>query len=338
VTPELRAGLEALIGRETGSPVLVAALDRLRGGTMRHAWALDVEVAVGLLAGRHRLVYLEERGGSPFPGRLDGRQEFELLRAMHRAGVRVPKPYWRVDPGDPSGVAAGLVVERVPGETLPRRILEDPALGPVREGLLGELGGELARIHALPAAAAPCLPWLPDGASPAESLLGQLDRLLGELGEPHPALDLALRWLGRRPPRAERVVLVHGDYRLGNFVVDPERGLTAVLDWELAHWGDPGEDLGWVAMRYWRGVDHPGDRGLGPRARLLAAYAAVGGHRVDPEGVRYWEVMGNLRWALITLRQAERHLRREERGLELASIGRHCAEVERELLQLLRTL
>jgi aminoglycoside phosphotransferase (APT) family kinase protein len=174
--------------------------------------------------------------------------------------------------------------------------------------------------------------------SPAELLLTRLDRLLAELGEPHPALDLALRWLGRRPPRSERVVLVHGDYRLGNFAVDAERGLTAVLDWELAHWGDPGEDLGWVAMRYWRGVDHPGDRGLGPRARLLAAYAAVGGHRVDPEGVRYWEVMGNLRWALITLRQAERHLHREERGLELASIGRHCAEVEWELLHLLRAL
>ena len=132
------------------------------------------------------------------------------------------------------------------------------------------------------------------------------------------------------------MVVVHGDYRLGNFIVDPTHGLRAVLDWELSHLGDPGEDLGWVCMRFWRCVDRPGARGLGPRQRVFDAYAGAGGQRLDPEGALYWEVFGNLRWAIVTLGQAHRHLSGEEESLELASIGRHCAEVEWELLRFLR--
>jgi aminoglycoside phosphotransferase (APT) family kinase protein len=129
---------------------------------------------------------------------------------------------------------------------------------------------------------------------------------------------------------------VHGDYRLGNVLVAPDAGLAAVLDWELCHVGDPGEDVGWVLIRFWRCVDHPGIRGLGPRERFLDAYRRASGRAFDGERLRYWEVFANFRWAVITLRQAHRHLAGHQRSLELAAIGRHCAEVERELLRLLR--
>jgi aminoglycoside phosphotransferase (APT) family kinase protein len=163
-----------------------------------------------------------------------------------------------------------------------------------------------------------------------------VERALREVEEPHPVLELALRWLRPRVPAARLLVVSHGDYRLGNVVVHPSEGLRAVLDWELVHLADPGEDLLWVCIRFWQGVDQPGRPGLGPRQRFLDGYAKVAGWRLAPEMVAYWEVFANLRWAVITLRQARRHLTGRERSLELASIGRRCAEVEWELLRLIR--
>jgi aminoglycoside phosphotransferase (APT) family kinase protein len=162
-----------------------------------------------------------------------------------------------------------------------------------------------------------------------------MERMLHAAGEPHPALELALRWLRARVPAPRPPVVCHGDYRLGNVAVHPSEGLRAVLDWELAHLGDPGEDLGWACIRFWQGVDHPGERGLGPSERFLDGYASVSGWRLAPEMIRYWEAFANLKWAAITLRQARRHLGGGERSLELASIGRRCAELEWELLRLI---
>ena len=330
----LRTGLENFIGRRAQSAVSIVSLSPLPGGTMRHAWAFDLDVASGPLAGFHRLIYLQDRGGAPLRSRLSRDDEFQVLLVMHGAGVRVPKPYWRIQSNETAGVTPGLIVERVEGETLARRLLLDAAFERVRPRLLDQMGEELARIHAVPTDALGGLSAAARGKPPAESQLAEFERALGEIGEPHPALELALRWLRGRSPQSERLVVVHGDYRLGNFVVDPGHGLSAVLDWELSHLGDPGEDLGWTCMRFWRCVDRPGAPGLGPKERFFDAYAGIHGKRVDPDWALYWEVFGNLRWAIVTLRQAQRHLLGDERSLELASIGRHCAEVERELLRL----
>ncbi|MFQ5898259.1 MAG: phosphotransferase family protein [Candidatus Methylomirabilia bacterium] len=333
----LRAGLERFIGRQVGSSVSIVALSRLPGGTMRHAWAMDVEICSGSLAGVHRLIYLQDRGGAPLHSRLRREEEFRVLSVMHGSGVRVPKPYWMLEGGDPAGIGAGLILERVEGETLGRRLVQDSAFDGVRPRLLEQIGEELARIHAVRSDAVGCLSRASIEPAPAEAQLGEVERTLREIGEPHPALELALRWLRARVPRCEQIVVVHGDYRLGNFVVDPRQGLRAVLDWELSHLGDPGEDLGWVCIRFWESVDRPGVRGLGPRQRFFDGYAAISGRRLDRELAMFWEVFANLRWAVVTLGQAQRHLSGDERSIELASIGRRCAEVEWELLHLLRS-
>jgi aminoglycoside phosphotransferase (APT) family kinase protein len=336
----LRTGLAALVGREAGAPATIEDFGPLVGGTMRHAWKLDVEILSGSLTGFHRLIYLEDREGSRLGTRkrLGREDELGLLRLMHGAGVRVPRPYWQIGEGDPTGVGPGLIVERVDGEVIARRILKDSAFETVRPRLLQQMGEELAKIHAVRADTASRLPRPGPGEAPAEVELEQVERSLGEIGEPHPALELGLRRLRQLALPCPSPVIVHSDYRLGNFLIDPERGLTAVLDWELAHLGDPGEDLGWVVMRFWRCVDRPGQRALGPRERLLDAYGAASGRRLDANRLRYWEAFANLRWAIVTLEQAHRHLSGRERSLELGMIGRHCAEVERELLRLLQGL
>lgn len=336
----VRGGLAEVLRRETGFTVSVVDFRPLLGGTMRRAWALDAEVPSGPLAGFHRLIFLEDREGSTLGSRarLGREDELGLLRLMHAAGGRVPRPYWQIREGDPAGVGPGLIVERVEGEAIARRILHDPAFEAVRPRLLEQMGEELARIHAARAGAPGGLPRPRPGQRPAEADLERTEQSLREIGEPHPALELGLRRLRQLAPDCPSPVIVHGDYRLGNVLVHPERGLAAVLDWELAHLGDPGEDLGWVVMRFWRGVDGPGRPALGPRERFLDAYLAAGGKRPDAAEMLYWEAFANLRWAAVTLEQAHRHLSGRERSLELASIGRHCAEVERELLRLLRGL
>ncbi|MDP2627456.1 MAG: phosphotransferase family protein, partial [Candidatus Rokubacteria bacterium] len=205
-----------------------------------------------------------------------------------------------------------------------------------RPRLLEQMAGALARMHVVPAEALAGLPGPASGQLPIDFQLAEVEASLRALGEPHPALELGLRWLRRDMPSCDRLVVVHGDYRLGNLVVDPHDGLRAVLDWELAHLGDPGEDVGWACMRFWRSIDRPGVPALGSRERFLEAYAAQGGRRFDTEAAHYWDVFANVRWAVITLSQAHRHLSGRERSLELASIGRHCAEVEWELMRLLR--
>lgn len=238
-----------------------------------------------------------------------------------------------------TAVDGGYVMERVEGETIPRRILRDPAFATAR-GLMARQAGEIAaRIHALPVADLPQLPG-PDGhpgatGHPALAQVEQYRGLLDAFGEPHPVFELGLRWLERNPPPPAPTTLVHGDFRNGNFVVGPE-GIRAVLDWELAHLGDPMEDLGWLCVQSWR-FREVGKRvgGFGDDADLFGGYEAAGGRAVDPDSVRYWEVFGTLKWGEMCIVQAFTHLNGLHRSVELAAIGRRVCETEWHLLELL---
>jgi aminoglycoside phosphotransferase (APT) family kinase protein len=187
-----------------------------------------------------------------------------------------------------------------------------------------------AATHAIPLAEAPALG--APGGHPAAAAVAGLEAELDRIGEPHPALELGLRWLRRHLPDPAAPGVVHGDFRLGNFLVD-EAGLVGVLDWELAHAGDPAEDLGWLCIRAWRfGEDTRPVAGCGSRDQLLAAYAAAAGRAVSREELRFWEAYGNLRWGVICLVQADRHLSGAEVSLERAAVGRRACEPEWDLL------
>jgi hypothetical protein len=166
-------------------------------------------------------------------------------------------------------------------------------------------------------------------------LLDAQRALLDSLHEPHPVFELALRWLAKQARSSRPPALVHGDYRLGNVIVGPE-GLRAVLDWELAHVGDPAEDLGWFCVRAWRfGNDRLAAGGLGSREDLVDSYVAAGGAPVDAHDLLFWEVYGTLRWGVMCVIQASVHLTGAVRSVELAAIGRRACEMEWALLELL---
>jgi aminoglycoside phosphotransferase (APT) family kinase protein len=165
--------------------------------------------------------------------------------------------------------------------------------------------------------------------------IAELDRDYRSFQWPRPVFELALRWLRDRDPGpAPEATLVHGDFRHGNLIIGPE-GLRAVLDWELAHTGDPMEDLGWICVNSWRfgEIDKPVG-GFGTREELFAGYEAAG-RRVDAERVKFWEVMGTLRWGVMCCGMMQRFRSGPEHSIERAMIGRRSSETEIDLLRLL---
>ena len=307
--PPLTERLSALLGTE------VTDLQRMLGGASRQTWSFR--------AGADELVARCDPPSSPghsAPHAGSMALEASLLRAAEAAGVPVPQVVAAADDM--------IVVRRLAGETLARRILRDDTYAKAREVLTRQCGEALARLHTRVDVAA--VPGLPVEGDPLETLRTTLD----ELGEPHPALELGLLRLGRNRPELTATTLVHGDFRLGNLMVDAD-GLVGVLDWELAHVGDPAEDLGWLCVPSWRfGGGHP-VAGVGSREELLAAYAEAGGPPVDLATLRWWEACGTLRWGVICMRQAAAHLSGAVRSVELAAIGRRTCEVELDLLEMI---
>jgi aminoglycoside phosphotransferase (APT) family kinase protein len=229
-----------------------------------------------------------------------------------------------------------MLMSYVDGISVAPRILRKTDFERARERLTDQLAQALAAIHSIePAGLDRVLPQ-PHG-DPALVQIGEWERQLDEIGEPLPAVELGLRWLRGHAPDPAEPRLVHGDFRLGNFIVD-ETGLAAVIDWELAHLGDPAEDIGWLCIRSWRfGNDDRPVAGVGQLDEFAAAYEAAGGATVDPDRVRYWQAFGNVKWAVICARQAYDHRTGIRRSHELASLGRRVCEPEWDFLQLVRS-
>jgi aminoglycoside phosphotransferase (APT) family kinase protein len=257
------------------------------------------------------------------PGPLSMRAQAAVLDAARRAGVPVAAV---VASGEMSG-RHFIISEWLEGEALAQKLLRDPDLEEGRARLMEDCSRALAAIHQIP----------PSGLG-----LTQQDRLavyrhrLDSIGEPRPVLELGYKWLAERRPSPATLSVVHGDFRLGNLLVD-RTGLRAVLDWELAHLGDPHEDVAWATIRAWR-FDRYRQPGTFPEPDAWAeAYnaAADRSRAINPEVMRWWQIAGTWSWAVISAMQARRHLDGWVQSLEHAVIGRRVCESEWDLLELL---
>jgi aminoglycoside phosphotransferase (APT) family kinase protein len=336
--PETEQRIAAFIARQVGvEHVSVSGLRKLAGGASREIWSLDVSYekdGVGV-----QLPLVLRRDPSAAAAGAQRRDEFQLLRAAAAEGVPVPKVHWLGD--DPQTLSGPFfLMDRVDGETLARRLLRDDAYAGARRVMTGQLGRILAAIHRIDRHKHQ-LTFLSEpgpNESPAQNEMDRYEQIFRAIApDPHPTFELAFRWLRERLPRGNERVVVHGDYRIGNIIFGPE-GVRAVLDWELTHVGDPMEDLGWICVRSWRfGSDDKPVGGIGMREELFRAYESGGGRPVDPERVRFWEVLGNLKWAIMTIMQARTYLYGLVKSVELASLGRRTVEMELELLHLMET-
>jgi aminoglycoside phosphotransferase (APT) family kinase protein len=259
---------------------------------------------------------------SPF---LSPADQFKVMVAAFRHGLPVPEPVFEYDDADEMG--HGFVTGFVAGETMPKKIISDPAFADARTRLAGELGAFAARLHAIPLDELAFLERIADSVDPVAAQRARYDFY----DEPHPGIELGLRWLEtHRPPVAKRV-LVHGDFRNGNFMVR-EAGLSAVLDWECSHIGSGIEDFGWISTRSWRFGSNLPVGGFSAREPLYAGYVAAGGPPVDPDAVRYWEIFGLVRWAIINMMQAHGHVFGGRRSVVFAACGRNTSQIEYDLL------
>lgn len=305
-----------------GDGIRATNLIPLPGGASRQTLQFDIEQPD---RSRTELILRRDFPGRPSaPGNMG--LEARILQAARGAGLAVPEVITSCD-GPECWGTAGMVMKRVAGETIARRILRDDEFAAARQLLTAQCAEFLAGLHQLDPA-------------PVEGLksidaLGTCFKTYDDLGMTSPTFDFAFRWLeAHKPPPPSAPVIVHGDFRLGNLLVD-RAGLTAVLDWEGVHLGDPVEDLGWLCVKAWRfGARNP-VAGVGSYQTLLGAYNKAGGSPVDDNAFFWWQVFGTLRWGVICMSQTSTHLSGAMRSVELAAIGRRVCEQEWDLLTML---
>lgn len=322
-------GLAKLAPRLAGEGAALEGLQRLSGGASMETWAF----AYAGPKGRRDLILRRRPGGAPPPD-ADGRanslpNEAELIRAAGAAGVPAPEIVHVCTDAD--GMGEAYVMGRVEGETLGRKIVSDLRFDAVRPKLARQCGEILAKIHATPPPVGVAL-----RVAGAVDELDKYEEIYRQSGAARPILELAFRHLRSRAPTAREPLLVHGDFRNGNLMFDPEIGVAAVLDWELTHLGDPAEDLGWLCTNSWRfgGANRPVG-GFGDYADLLAGYEAGGGQGVDLEQVRFWQTLGSLKWGVMSLLMYMSLATNTEAGVERAVIGRRVSETEIDIVRLL---
>jgi aminoglycoside phosphotransferase (APT) family kinase protein len=170
----------------------------------------------------------------------------------------------------------------------------------------------------------------------AAETLAWYETVFRRTGACRPVLELAFHALARDLPPPARPALVHGDFRTGNLMIDSSNGIVAVLDWELAHIGDPAEDIGWLCVNSWRfGMVEKPVGGFGSLDSLLNAYESAGGTPPSAARIRYWQMLGSLKWAVMCLTMFEIFRSGADPSLERAAIGRRVSECEADLLALL---
>ena len=326
ITAEIQALLETVLTNAIAGCVGVAGIERLSGGASQETYRVDALTADG----RRRLALRRAAGGEQPEGALGLATEAELMMAARTAGVPVPQVLHVLQDVDRLG--DGFVMEWLDGETLGARIVREPALADARRRLARDCGAALARIHGIDVAAAGLTERLPS-AAPAQ-LVHETWQRYQAFKTPQPMIDYTARWLLEHPPPAVPPRLVHGDFRNGNLMVTAD-GIVAVLDWELAHIGDPMRDLGWLCTNSWRFGGAGPVGGFGSYADLFQGYEDTSGQAVDAGHVKFWQVFGSFWWAVGCLSMADRYRNGPDPSVERPGIGRRSSECQMDCANLL---
>ena len=333
MTPaDLLPRLQAAVARHIGGPGTVHDLARLTGGATKTTWTFDADIEGGR---QPFILQVTDVGASAVPDplagltpRLNAAEDARVMVAAVAAGVPAPRVRAVLDGAD--GLGAGHITERVEGETLGPRILREPRFAVARENLAEQCAHALAAIHRINPSSVGFLK-----RQDAATQLSAYRRVVDHFGHRMPALELGLKWVESHLPTPARHTVLHGDFRLGNFVVADD-GLRCVLDWEIAQTGDPMQDLGWMCCRTWRFGGPLPAGGFATREKLLAAYERAGGCPVDPAHVRFWEAFASVKWAVMCLRKGLRYRGGVEPiSIEQSAIGRRVEEPLWDFLNLI---
>jgi len=322
---------------EGADGVAISNLYRIPGGQSRETWSFDASWRDGDGVVSRGFILRRDPDASLLES--DRNLEFGVMKAVKPLGVPVPEMYWLEE--DASLIDRPFcMMERIDGcEASPNKVLMDPAMYAVREKVADRFASILARIHEVPLDD-PGLAFMGPPPSTDGCGIQEIERweeiVARESIEPQPVLRAAFRWMRKHlPPPASRVVLVHGDYRTGNFLADASGEIRGVLDWEMAHLGDPMEDIAWACIRPWRWLGNEQIGGLMARTDFFSKYEAAGGARIDEEAVRFWEVLGNLKLAAIFITGGRSFCEGRTRSAMMAFIARNSQRLELEIMDLM---
>ncbi|PLS21268.1 phosphotransferase family protein [Amylibacter cionae] len=297
----------------------ITGLRRLSGGASQETWSFRMDGGQG----QHLILRREPSAVRAGGSGIGMAAEAQVINRVVNAGVPAPRIEYELTPND--GIGTGFIMTRIQGEALPHRILRDETYAPARKIFARQAGEILAKIHQTDPTGLP-VPVL----SPRE-VLADLAERHSACGDARPVFSLALRWLAEHAPDQNAPKLVHGDFRMGNLMLGPD-GTRGVLDWELAHVGDPMADMGWLCMESWRFGNADPVGGLGRREDLFAGYEAAGGDPVDLETVRWWEILSALRWGVIIEEMGSWVRDGTDTSVERHVIARRASETETILL------
>lgn len=322
--------LEAVMNTEA---VEIEQLKALSGGISRVNWLVET-LANGE---KKRFVLQCDRGAALDEQTLSRDQEFEVMKTAFENKVNTPAPRWYCVETAILDTPF-IITDHTEGTSIGQQIIESDQLAEARRLLPEQIGEQLAQIHAidLKKHALSFLPAPQQDHSPAQEMLDQIRTDISRLGVHNPVFEFGWRWAHQHIPACEQPVLVHGDFRVGNFLVS-SKGLNGIIDWEYAHIGDPLEDLAWLSLRDWRyGKGHLKLGGIAPNTEpFIRAYERASGRKVDRKALLYWEILGNLRWAVTCLARANRATRTNESGIELTALGTRSVEMQLEMLHLI---
>ncbi|WP_017862448.1 phosphotransferase family protein [Leptospira interrogans] len=338
---ELKKTLENYLSERLKGKTEIHSMVSLSGGACQENFSAQVQVLEGPEKGSYDIVFRTDKGASLLAS-LSRENEFRVCEFAYNSGVNTPRPFWLETDLKITG-SPFYFMQKISGKATGRYIVKDPSLNRIRKQLAVDLAENLAKIHSLKPK--DCnnqtlrkTLWM--GQDPNDKIIanGSIYSLrleLEKMPEVYPAMEMILNWLEKKAKPSDDVVLIHGDFRTGNFMVTPD-GLQGIVDWEFAHWGDRHEDLTWLCMRDWRfGKLNKEAGGFADRNEFYEIYEKVSGVKLDPFMITYWEVMGNLRWAIGCIGQAERHLSGKDKGIELAAIGRRACEMEYEAMRII---
>ena len=310
----------------TASPM---PIKKLSGGAIQENWAIQ-----GQRGHADYEIVLRKNAETSVEASSDRKQEYDLLQRLYELNVRVPEPLLFQSKGDTLN-SDFFVMQKITGIAEGHKLvrLNQPEL---QVTILQDIGQRLADLHAISADAEieKIIP-KPIKADYLNQSIELLQSHLHKLNQHRPILEFALNWMQQHQPVIDDLVLVHGDYRTGNIMIDHDH-VSGILDWEFAHWGDRREDIGWFTAKCWRfGQNAQVAGGIGAYKDFMQAYAERADVFIPEFELKFWHILAHVRWAIIALQQANRNLDNTEPSLELALTAFLVPQLEKNILDIL---
>ena len=308
---------------EVGIEGKVSNLEPLTGGASKEIWKFEVSNAK-----QSTKMILRRGSGIEGPLAIKTADEARIQKEVIKVGA--PVPIILAVSKNEEELGDSYIMHFVEGESIARKILRDKEYKKALPILAYQCGEAIARIHNVDINNFSFLP-----KKPAEGQLEDLYSTYQSFEQPSPVFEYAYLWLKEQDFGNFQESLVHGDFRLGNIIINAD-GLQSIIDWELAHIGNPLQDLGWVCGNSWRfGKNDKVVGGFGELEDLLEGYNSISKLKVNKEMVKCWQVFGTFRWGVICLIQAYAHLNGTINSIEKAAIGRRVSETEIDIVDLL---